>query len=119
MKPTYHVFLICYCNGQPVDFLLPAYSEEEFSTIKECAGTCFKVRDPQNAKILLACRAGQQLHTLTVNIESACKANSNISFSVVFNERDGTAYLPASTDDWHNDCYPLAPDFIAKARISS
>ncbi len=119
MKPNYKIYLICYCNGHPIDFLLPVYTETQFASITEIAGTCFKIQDKHNAEIVLACRKNDSLHTIRINIESSCKANSNISFSIVINEDKRTAFLRAFTDKQHNDFYPIPSDFIEKAQVVS
>ena len=74
----------------------------QFADITEIAGTCFKIEDKHNAEILLACRKKDEFDTLRINIESACKTNSNISFSIVINEDKKTAFLRAFTDEQHN-----------------
>ncbi len=116
METQYQIYLICCYNGQPLDFLLPVYSEAQFANVIEVAGTCFKIREPQHAEIMLACGKKDKLRTIRINIESACKANSNISFSIVVNEKDGIAFLRAYTDAQHNDFYPLPQDFLEQAQ---
>lgn len=117
MIPNYKIYLICYYNGKPLDFLLPVYTDAQFSAIKESAGTCFKIGDAQNAEIVLACRKDEEWHLARFNIESACKSNSNISFSIVVNQNDNSAYLRAFTDGQHNALYPIPQDFMDKARV--
>lgn len=117
MKLTYQIYLICYCNGCPIDFLLPVYTDTQFADVEEIAGTCFKIREPRNAEIMLACRKNNDLITIRINVESACKVNSNISFSIVINEKDNTAFLRAFTDRQHNAFYPIPLDFMEQARI--
>lgn len=119
METNYKIYLICYCDGQPIDFLLPVYTDAQFAKIKEDAGTCFKIREPHGAEILLACRTDGDLNTVRIKIESACKANSNISFSVVIDENENTAYLRAFTDKQYNAFYPIPADFIKQARCRS
>lgn len=119
MDLTYQIYVICYCNGHPLDFLLPVYSDTQFADVKEVAGTCFKIREPQNAEIMLACRKNSGLNTIRINIENACKANSNISFSIVIREKDNSAFLRAFTDNQHNAFYPIPIDFMEQARIGS
>ena len=115
MKTYCKIYLICYCNGRPIDFLLPVYSETQFADITEVAGTCFKIEDTHNAEILLACHEKNELNTLRINIESACKINSNISFSIVINEDKKTAFLRAFTDKQHNGFYPIPFNFLERA----
>lgn len=119
MISNYQIYLICSYNGQPIDFLLPIYTEDQFRYMKEIPGTCFKIQDTHNAEILLACRDNDRLQTIKINIESACKANSNISFSIIINEKKKKAFLRAFTDDYHNDCYTIPHDFIEQAKVVS
>ena len=115
MNPNYKIYLICYSDGHPIDFLLPVYTETQFTRITEIAGTCFKIQDKRNAEIVLACRKNGKLHTTRINIESACKENSNISFSVVTSESNQSAFLRAFTDKQHNAFYPIPSDFMKHA----
>ena len=115
MEKNYKIYLICYYAGQPLDFLLPVYTDKQFTNIKEVAGTCFKVHDPKGAEITLACRKDGGLQLIKINIESACKADSNISFAVVLNTTNGTASLRAFTDNLHNAYYPIPTEFMEQA----
>lgn len=119
METNYKIYLICYCEGHPIDFLLPVYTDTQLADIKEVAGTCFKIREPHGAEVMLACHYNGGLDTLRINIESACKADSNISFSIVIGETKKTSYLRAYTDSSHNAFYPIPIDFIRKAQTAS
>lgn len=119
MESDYRIYLICYHNGRPIDFLLPIYTLEQFAEVKETAGTCFKIRDPHNVEIMLACRNDNKLHTIRINIESSCKANTNISFVIVTDEKRQSAFLRAFTDSNHNGCYPIPLEFMEQAYIGS
>nr|WP_278707554.1 hypothetical protein [Bacteroides intestinalis] len=119
METNYKIYLICYCEGRPIDFLLPVYTDTQFAKIQEAAGTCFKIRDPHGAEIMLACRKDGDLDMLRINIESSCKANSNISFSIVINETKKTFYLRAYTDNSRNAFYPIPIDFMRQAQTTS
>lgn len=112
MKPNYNIYLICYFNGKPLDFLLPVCTEHQLASLTETAGTAFKIKNPHNAEILIACRKDLNLQTLKINIESACKKNSNISFKIIINEENRSAYLRAYTDEKHFGNYPLPKDFL-------
>ncbi len=112
MEYNYKIYLICFYNGQPLDFLLPVYTDAEFAGIHEVAGTCFKIYEPKNAEILLACRKNDELITTRINIETACKANTNISFSIVLKKDRKTAFLRAYTDEQCNSFYPIPNEFL-------
>lgn len=119
MKSDYRIYLICYHNGRPIDFVLPIYTRAQFSQVVESAGTCFKIRDPHNVEIMLACHNNDKLHTIRINIDSACKADANISFVIVIDEDHTSAFLRAFTDSEHNGYYPIPPEFMKQARIGS
>ena len=115
METDYKIYLICYCEGRPVDFLLPVYTDIQFTAIDETAGTCFKIREPKGTEILLACRNANNIFTARINIENACKANSNISFAIIVDENKQTVFLRAFTDKQFNACYPLPKEFVNMA----
>lgn len=117
METNYKIYLICYYNGRPLDFLLPVYTDKQLSSIAETAGTCFKIQDTHNAEIVLACRKNDNINLLRINIESACKANSNISFSIVIKGSEKKAYLHAYTDKEHNAFFPISSDFMNQAQF--
>ena len=119
MESKYKIYLICYYNEHPINFLLPVYNEKQFANVKEIAGTCFKIQDNHDVEVVLACYKNDDIHLARINIESACKTNSNISFSILVNENENTAYLRAFTDALHNDFYPIPIDFMKNARIFS
>lgn len=116
MSCDYKIYLICYFAGRPLDFRLPVYTDAQFADVVECAGTCFKIYDPNGAEILLACHKNGETYTERIKIEGACKANANISFCVVVNEADNSGFLRAYTDETHNALYPLPNYFIKSAR---
>lgn len=119
MEMNYNIYLICYYNERPIDFLLPIYTCEQFANLKESSGTCFKIRDKANAEIVLACRKDEDFHFTRIDVESACLSNANISFSIIINEREKTALLRAFTDEQHNGLYPLPLEFIDQTGIFS
>lgn len=115
MENNYKIYLICYCNGRPIDFLLPVYTDSQFADVAEVAGTCFKIREPKGAEILLACRKDNNIATTRINIESVCKTDTYISFSIVVDEAKETVFLRAFTDNQHNAFYPIPKEFISQA----
>ncbi len=99
------IYLICYINNRPVDFLLPVYSKNEYEMLPENAGSSFKIKNPLNAEIMLASKENYTLYLFKINIEKACKANSNISFSIVTDKDD--VFLRVFTDVKHNAYYKI------------
>ncbi len=116
MDTKYKIYLICYYEGRPIDFLLPIYTENQFANVLESAGTCFKIQNTHGAEIILACRKNDTLVITRVNVENAIKTNSNISFSIIINEDKKTAFLRTFTDNEHNGLLPLPFEFIEQAR---
>lgn len=116
MTARYKIYIICYIDEHPVDFLLPVYTETEFANVTEVAGDCFKTGSPHNVEIMLACREDGALNLLRLNIDHACKANANISFAIVVNEQTETVSLRVFSDEQHNSFFPLPEDFVRHAR---
>ena len=95
--------LIGIYNGQPIDFLLPIFENNEH---KKTVGHCFHIYSLAHTKLLLFSKMPDgRRRTAFLDIGASCKPNSDISLSIV--RQNEEFFLRSYTDADHQGLYHL------------
>lgn len=97
------VGIIGIYNGQPMDFLLPIFENNEH---KKTVGHCFHIYNLAHTKLLLFSKMSDgQRRTAFLDIGTSCKMDRDISLSIV--KQNEEFFLRAYTDADHQGLYRL------------